>query len=103
MHQECQRVSEQPINSQYNIPQREGARFEDSPEGVQVDFHRNNTVPNYDPKVIAAGRMVFEAYSQTPETKPSRVAIASQQLSRLQIERIERMRPEDTPFLKEAA
>ena len=105
MHQEFITVSEQPTSayeqSDY-APKDLGTRF--SGDGDErLDFHRN-TVPKYNAAAIEAGRQAFEAYDTAAETvEMSPVSLASRRLQVLHQARLAQMRPEDTPFLREAA
>jgi hypothetical protein len=98
-------VSEQPTSaygqSDY-APRDEGTRFSGDGQD-RLDFHRH-TVPKYDTAAIEAGRRAYEAYDTPAETvEISPVSLASRRLQLLHQARLAQMRPEDTPFLKDAA
>lgn len=99
-------MSEQPQYPSYQRSQQ-GTEFETVPNvEQQIDLHmaRDDLRPQ---AVIEAQRSVAQSYPMPSLEKngiePSAVALAARQLAHLQQVRVERMRPEDTPFLREAS
>jgi hypothetical protein len=94
-------VSEQPFQSHFHNPSKDGTVFEDIPSAdYRIDLHVN-TVPNYDQQTVEAGRQAYERKEKVAEVTP--IELASKQLRILMQARDGRKQLDQTDFLKDDA